>query len=571
MAHSLGLVCAMAFWAVLCSARRSNHAWGGWGGSGGQSKDPALQPEDPKTENPEAKAGWVDWEAVAKRAKETGVSMKDAAVGMGIYAKETAEDVPWNDIAEQAKKHGESAYDAAKNVEWGKWAAKAGEWGGYAAGWLADHVPEQPEGGNSGGFAHPDTFPAQAKPGPGFGGKPEVQMPAQSDGGNQNSGGFPPDMFPATGFGDEPAPGFGHPTPPQPDGGKQGHAFGLDMNAGGNAGGFGFPTQGDAGAGGMFPGGGGGFDIGAMQDKINNMAADAMNCAQKEMEVTCKDAELRKNVGVPLWYCFIAIGKRDPGPFPPCEGAPMKIGDASKCKQTEDEIRQAMHEAKEMCYSQIQDLYDLQKELGKCAVNITETKKQVEEDRQPLQDIQQETEECEKTKAKKESEESLGLSSEKEGSTHQFCPAHISEVQAALEKYTVAVGDCISVQVSASVKIPEINIEMPEIKVGQVHSGSFDVEIPKFDAPDFTGDIVVPGGGGKLNVALSAGARQTQGHTESEVKPLTFDQRVANIKSDIQKCEEAKTKVEKTKEEVAGMKTHILQQKEKAHGLERKM
>ena len=233
-------------------------------------------------------------------------------------------------------------------------------------------------------------------------------------------------------------------------------------------------------------------------------------------------------------------------------------------------IRNPEHRRPYLHMYECQDLYDLQKELGKCAVNITETKKQVEEDRQPLQEIQHETEECEKTKAKKESEKSLGFSSEKEGSTHQFCPAHISEVQAALEKYTVAVGDCISLQVSANVKIPEINIEMPEIKVGQVHSGSFDVQIPKFDAPDFTGDIVVPGGGGKLNVAVSAG--QAQGHTESqEVKPLTFDERVANIKSDIQKCEEAKTKVVKTKEEVASMKTDILQQKEKANGLERIM
>ena len=33
----------------------------------------------------------------------------------------------------------------------------------------------------------------------------------------------------------------------------------------------------------------------------------------------------------------------------------MKIGDASKCKQTEEEICQSMHEAKEMCFSQIQE------------------------------------------------------------------------------------------------------------------------------------------------------------------------------------------------------------------------
>ena len=81
---SLGLVCAMAL-AVLCSARRSNQGWG-WGGKA----EDKLQTEDPKPEDP--KPGWVDWAAVAEKAKATGMSMKDAAVGMGVYAKETAED-----------------------------------------------------------------------------------------------------------------------------------------------------------------------------------------------------------------------------------------------------------------------------------------------------------------------------------------------------------------------------------------------------------------------------------------------------------------------------------------------
>eukprot|EP00439_Symbiodinium_sp_Y106_P067731 s1951_g11.t1 len=104
------------------------------------------------------------------------------------------------------------------------------------------------------------------------------------------------------------------------------------------------------------------------------MAADAMNCMQKEMEVSCKDAELRKNVGVPLWSAVrtpssarmlvcrsgtallqSAKETQAASPYPPCEGEAMKIGDASKCKQTEEEIRQSMHEAKEMCFSQIQE------------------------------------------------------------------------------------------------------------------------------------------------------------------------------------------------------------------------
>ncbi|CAE6958290.1 Eef2k, partial [Symbiodinium sp. KB8] len=122
MAHSsLGLVCAMAL-AVLCSARRSNQGWG-WGGKA----EDKLQTEDPKPEDP--KPGWVDWAAVAEKAKATGMSMKDAAVGMGVYAKETAEDIPWNDIAEQAKQYGDNVKDAASKVEWEKWAAQAKQYG----------------------------------------------------------------------------------------------------------------------------------------------------------------------------------------------------------------------------------------------------------------------------------------------------------------------------------------------------------------------------------------------------------------------------------------------------------
>lgn len=65
-------------------------------------------------------------------------------------------------------------------------------------------------------------------------------------------------------------------------------------------------TQGDASAGGMLPG----FDMGNMQDRMNNMMADAMNCMQKQTEVSCKDAELRKNVDVPLWYLLPCCNRR---------------------------------------------------------------------------------------------------------------------------------------------------------------------------------------------------------------------------------------------------------------------
>ena len=95
---------------------------------------------------------------------------------------------------------------------------------------------------------------------------------------------------------------------------------------------------------------------------MNNMMADAMNCMQKQTEalllelrtphrqvlgscsvfefltamtlprahlclrsyqVSCKDADLRKNVDVPLWYCLVAIGERDAGRS--CIGRPNTL------------------------------------------------------------------------------------------------------------------------------------------------------------------------------------------------------------------------------------------------------
>ena len=182
-------------------------------------------------------------------------------------------------------------------------------------------------------------------------------------------------------------------------------------------------------------------------------------------------------------------------------------------------------------------------------------------ERQELQDVQHQAEECEKEKAKAKSEKSLGTFSS-EGS--QFCPDHTAELKAAFAKYTLAVEQCISVQVSAAVQIPEINIEVPEITVGEVQGTSFSMKRPDFNAADFAGDIVVPGGGGKLNVAGQGGpGPQGQGEAEAKAK-LTFDQRMSKVKADIKACEEARPKVAETQKELAATKSTVTEQKQQA-------
>ena len=59
---------------------------------------------------------------------------------------------------------------------------------------------------------------------------------------------------------------------------------------------------------------------------------------------------------------------------------------------------------------------------------------------------------------------------------------------------------------------------------------SFNIQMPDFNAPDFTGDIVVPGGGRGLKVVVDHHGPQGQSEGQQEAE-LTFDQRVANIKA----------------------------------------
>ena len=52
------------------------------------------------------------------------------------------------------------------------------------------------------------------------------------------------------------------------------------------------PAKGNAGKPGLCPG----FDMGGAMDMMNGEMADAMNCMEKEMEVSCQDETYRKQV-----------------------------------------------------------------------------------------------------------------------------------------------------------------------------------------------------------------------------------------------------------------------------------
>lgn len=410
--------------------------------------------------------------------------------------------------------------------------------------------------GPFGGFDDFGDFGGGGFPGGGFPGGQQPQEPQQPQGFG-DFGGFGGGGFPGGGF-----PNLQPQQPQQPAKTQSGNS--MDGFSGGFPGGFPAQTQQTGGSSnGMFPD----FDMNGMKDMMGGMMADAMNCMQKENEICCNDMEYRKTVCMPLWYCLIAIGERDFGPVPPCD-APIQFGDASKCKKDEKAIRSDMEMGKSMCFGKIQELYDLQRKLGECVADISDEKKKAEDQKQEMTDFQSQAEDCEKKKAEAKAQQSLGGGGGGSSGNAQFCPAESAALTAAMATYAQAVGKCVSIQLSASVHIPDINIEIPEIKVGVVTEGSFNMDMPDFSAPDFTGDIVVPGGGGKLNVAVHNGhsgseSQASQSHA-SQSQKLTFDQRKANIQADIKECEETKPKVMEKQKELAATKDEVVKQKQKA-------
>ncbi|CAE7641011.1 unnamed protein product [Symbiodinium sp. CCMP2456] len=159
-----------------------------------------------------------------------------------------------------------------------------------------------------------------------------------------------------------------------------------------------------------------------------------------------------------------------------------------------------METVKSLCFGSLNGLY-----LGQCAVGIKQETEKVESERQALQSIQHEAEECEKTKAKKKAECFSGQG--------QFWHKYTSDLKAE---------GCIRQkwEVIASLALPEIELsEVQELLPRCLASMPWTSR----------GDLVVPGGGEKLNVAVGHHCQQGQSEGQQQAK-LTFDQGVANIK-----------------------------------------
>lgn len=280
--------------------------------------------------------------------------------------------------------------------------------------------------------------------------------------------------------------------------------------------------------------------------------AGMMACASKLEKVCCADMAFRKDMCVPTYYCQVALGERPAGPVPPCGGP--SIGDASKCDKDEATLKSEAKYGLAQCEKRLQELYDLERSLVECAHEVAVEKGSLEQESRQVQQIVDDAQKCRESQAT-----AGGDSVETQIKGQAFCTAHKADIEAAYLVFAREEAACIKDHIpQIEIHIPSIDITIPKIHVdGNLSSPDFDVDmqvqVPDFGAPSFDGGIVVPGGGGKLNVPT--------GH---ESRPLTLDQRKAKVDGDLQACKVSKAKLAPTKDRVRIAQQDAETQKAKA-------
>jgi len=304
--------------------------------------------------------------------------------------------------------------------------------------------------------------------------------------------------------------------------------FPGDFPGGGVPGGADFP------GGGGFPGlpgsgGGGGFPGVPGQ----SMMADMLACGQKSAKMCCGSAAFMAEVCEPLQYCMIAVGTAEHvGPFicpPPPLPNIMGMGNG-KCAKTESDLKDEMKLALADCKSQLQPLYNLQKDLSQCVHEADSKVKDLEQDKEKIGKVSKEGQEC----ASKGEEAKSAAQIDKMNSFHSsLCPS--SFFVAAIALWQVESMACMASKIAEiTVTVPDINIkiDVPKIDVS-IDVPVSEIKVPAFDAPDFDSNIVIPGGGPKINA----------GSASANTKLITLETRMAHVKADLQKCEDSKAKI----------------------------
>jgi hypothetical protein len=256
-------------------------------------------------------------------------------------------------------------------------------------------------------------------------------------------------------------------------------------------------------------------------------------------QMCCNDATFKPTC-ISLYYCQLAIGNGT-GPFicPRPAGA-----DPSKCKQDDASLKQQARYALQMCENQLQELYDLQRDLVECAHDVAMCKAEVDNESKQAENVAAEAQKCQ---AKAQGGGDTSGVEKIRGEVAQICK-NPGVLGVHIENLAIAESACIAARIP-KIEIPKISvdIEIPDVEVSgniPISSPDFkvDVEMPDFSSPD----IVVPGGGGKLDAPVSP-----------NTKPLALDERKANVQTEKQKCEAAKSNCIPAKKQAAGTRTQM--------------
>jgi len=276
--------------------------------------------------------------------------------------------------------------------------------------------------------------------------------------------------------------------------------------------------------------------------------ATMLACGSKLDAVCCNDAKFMKEMCLPYHYCQVAVGLQPAGPLP-CGG--QQIGDPAKCDKDEASLKDDAKIGLAQCTKQLQELYDLERSLVECAHEVAVEKSTLETESQQAQQVAGDAQKCQDSQQTNSGGEDTKIKKEM-----NVCTAHAAEIEAAWLKVSTEQTACIMAHIPRiEIHIPKIEITIPKVDIqidGNISSPDFNVNVqaPDFSTPSFDGDIVVPGGGGKLNIA---GA-----------KPPTLDERKASVRAAIQTCQDSKTHIAPVKDQLKAARADAEQQKTKA-------
>jgi len=251
-----------------------------------------------------------------------------------------------------------------------------------------------------------------------------------------------------------------------------------------------------------------------------------LDCGAKMEQLCCNEAEWKPTCKA-LYFCEVAVGKHPAGPYV-CGRGGGGPGDPSKCSTDDSTLRQQASYALQMCENTLQKLYSLQGELVECAHDVAVCKTNLDHETDKAMNASRSIWKCQHTQSGGGGGDADGGVNSIHDEIVQIGCNNYAAIDALLQSFVLAEAACITSQLP---KIPVPSITVPHVDVpGNIPLDSPDfkvnVKTPDFTSPDI-GDIVVPGGGGRLDI--------------SSQTTITFDERKTAVQSEKMKCEDSKS------------------------------